>query len=174
MHFMNSYKCPQCKVPFPLIIRPSMRMNRGLLAPYLKCPNCGQVCQQRIDPLVAIWIWPITIGLFVSVVYLLQRVLYIRATLFYIFLVIVFLFPLMLGIRSGLKLEKIENYNIKLNINRAVILPLIGMAVFAFSYYYCSRDWLNIVLGIIIGFAVWGIYYYFSNINNNKRNGFIK
>ena len=64
---MNSYSCPKCSAQFPLFIRPSMTIRRGLLVPYLKCANCGQISRGKINYFSAIWIWPLTISAFAGI-----------------------------------------------------------------------------------------------------------
>lgn len=162
MSFLSSYTCPQCNNPFPFFIRPSLRINRGLRAPYLKCSNCGQVYRQRIDLRRAAWIWPLTIIFFVIVVYIFKIMLYQKVPILYIILVAASLFPVFIGIRKGQKLVKVADYNIKRNGSIKWFLPLVGIAVFTFLWGYYSHNWLNVVIGITVGLIVWAFFYYSS------------
>jgi hypothetical protein len=161
MSFFNSYICPRCNAQFPAFIRPSIRINRGLLAPFLTCPHCGQVCRQGIDPLRAIWLWPLTLCFFISAIYVFQG-LYREATVLYITLIIASLFPVIIGIRRGMKLIKVEDCTIKRSRSMKWFLPLVVIAMFSLLWRYYFDDCLNIIIGILVGLIVWAFFYYFS------------
>jgi len=168
MSYLNSYICPKCNKPFPIFIRPSIRINRGLLAPYLKCFNCGQVCRQKIDFMKALWIWPLTICFFVTAIYILRTFLYRAVPILYILVVIVFFYPVFIGYRRGLTLVRVDDNDMRQNKSHKWFIPASGLILFSLLFGYYTRDWVNVVIGIIIGLIVWAFFYHFSG---DKRKG---
>jgi DNA-directed RNA polymerase subunit RPC12/RpoP len=163
MAFFNSYICPQCKTQFPFFIRPSMRINRGLLAPYLKCPNCGQVCRQKIVVISALWIWPLTLCFYIAVVYTLRTFLnYKELPILYILVAIVSLFPLFIGYRRGFKLIRVEEDGARQSKSQKWLIPAAGLTLFFLLFGYYTHDWVNVVIGVIINLIVWAVFYHFS------------
>jgi len=109
MAFLNPYSCPKCGAQFPLLfIKPSMRIRRGFLAPYLKCANCGQISRQKINFFRAIWIWPLTISAFAGITHILQSYLYCESPILYILIVWILLIPFFITLRHGFTLIPIE------------------------------------------------------------------
>jgi hypothetical protein len=168
MRIFNSFVCPQCNNCFPIFIRPSLRINRGLLTPYLKCPECGQVCRQKINFRRALWIWPLTICFFVAVVYLLRMFLYSEARILYIIAVIVAFFPVFIGYRLGLKLVRVEKPDVRQRKSYKWFIPAGGLVLFSLLFGYYTRDWINVAIGIIVGLIVWAFFYRFFG---NKEKG---
>lgn len=162
MSFYNSYICPHCNKYFPIFIRPSMRINRGLFAPYLKCPNCETVCQQKFDIKNAFWAWPIAIGFLVATGSVPKFSLFHNAPLLYIILVAISLLPVIVFLRRGFRLVKKEDNSIGQNAFYKWFLPLAVIFVFASIFGLVTHDWLNVAFGIIIGFSVWAFFYYYS------------
>ena len=182
MSIFNSHICSQCNNRFPFFIRPSLMINRGLLAPYLKCPECGQVCRQKIDFIRAIWIWPLTICFFIAVIYFLDAFLYNEVLLYsvtvvlYIVTVVVALFFVFVGFRMGLKLIRVENPNTRQNKFHKWFIPAGCFILFSLLFGYYTHDWFGVAIGIIIAFIVCVYLYCFSGkegdihkITNNSK-----
>jgi hypothetical protein len=55
-----------------------------MLSTYLKCARCGQISQQTIDLFGAVWIWPLTLSIFVGLLYVLCMHLYSELQILYI------------------------------------------------------------------------------------------
>lgn len=66
------------------------------------------------------------------------------------------------GLRRGMKLVKIEDSDIKKDNITKWYLPTAVITVFSLLFGYYTHDWPNVLMGIIIGFVVWGFYYCFS------------
>ena len=162
MSFLNSYSCPKCNAQFPFFIRPSIRIRRGLLAPYLKCANCGQISRAKINYFSAIWIWPLTISAFAGIIYLLRSYLYCELPILYILIVCMLFFPFFIALRHGFTLIPIEEKQKEQGIINKWLIPVSVIAIFMLLFGYYTQDWLNVFVGIIIGFGVWAIFYYFS------------
>ena len=158
MSLFNSYVCPQCNNCFPIFIGSSLRINRGLLAPYLKCPECGQVCRQQINFMRAIWIWPLTICFFIAVVYFLRAVLYGETSILYIIAVVATFFPVFIGYRMGLKLVGAEKPEVRQSKSHKWFIPAGGLILLSLLFGYYTRNWSNVVLGIIIGLIFWAFF----------------
>ena len=97
MSLINSFICPRCGKPFPFIIKPTIRINRGLLPPYYKCISCSQISQQKVDVFTAMWVWPLTIGFFVGVFYILKNIIFRESPILYILIVVISLTLFFIG-----------------------------------------------------------------------------
>ena len=173
MASLNSYYCPKCGTAFPLFIRSSMRINRGLLAPFLKCPNCGQISRTKFDFIRAVWIWPINIGLFALLIYAPRYITYSGSGTDNLFRLMAFLymFPFFLGLRSGMKLVEVDAAStLKQNKYRKWIVPLFLIILIDMIYGFYTHDWLNVVIGFIVGLIAWGFYYRLSRRNTSITN----
>ena len=159
---LNSYICPKCGNPFPFFIKLSMRIRRGLLQPYLKCPNCGQISKQKIDFYSAIWIWPLTVASFAALIYVLRNFLYRKFPVLYILIVIVLFAPFFIALRRGSKLHPIEETQALQHGKHKWIIPISVIVICGFLLGYLTQDWVNVAIGIVIGLIVWALYYYFS------------
>jgi len=171
MSFINSFICPKCNEPFPLFIKPSIRIYKGPFVHYLKCQNCGQISQKKIDVLSAAWIWPLTIGLFISVIYELRSFLYLESPFLYFLIVGIPLVLFFIGIRRGLKLVPVEKKRISQSLLNKWVIPsvVITLCSLILLVYY-THDWINVVLGISIGLIVWIFIYYLSRRRSDKRS----
>jgi len=167
MASFNSFRCPKCERLFPLVISPSMRINRGLLTPFLKCRNCGQISRQKIDFPRAVWIWPITVGVFGLLIYAPRYLTYTGSPVDKLFQFIAFLslFPFFLSLRSGMKLVVVEDIHAKQNKSTNWFMPLIFILLFSMLFGYYTHDWSNVVIGLIVGILVWAVYFYLSRRN---------
>ena len=168
MSLLNSYVCPDCNKQFPLFIRPSIRINRGLLVPYLKCPNCGQIFRSKIEIFTAVWVWPLTLILFAVWIHTLRIFFDHKLTILYILIVMISFIPFFGGFSRGFKLVKVEKEKGGTNSLHKWILPLAALILFSFLLGYYTHNWHNIFIGNFVGFIVWGFYYYFSN--RSKKN----
>ena len=163
MSLFNSYYCPSCNKPFPLFMRPSFRINRGLLAPYLKCLGCGQISRAKINFISAVWIWPLSLCLFIVIIYILRTHLFYQLPLLlYTAVVGISLIPVFIGIRRGFKLVKVDDRDTKQSRPYKWLIPISGLALFSLAIGYYTRDWLNVVIGITIGLIVWALFYSFA------------
>jgi len=165
MPIFNSLVCPQCNYHLPFFIKPSLRISRGLLAPYLKCPQCGQICRQKIYLLRAIWVWPLTVCFLLAEVYDLRVFLiflYHGALILYIMAAVMALFPLFIGLRLGKHLVKVETHALTRSRFRKWFMPTAGLILFSLLFAYYTRDWVNVMIGIIIGLVVWAFFYSFG------------
>jgi len=169
MSIPNSYVCPRCNNCFPIFIRPSLRINRGLLAPYLKCPKCGQVCRQKIDFMRAIWIWPLTICFFIAVISVLRMFLFSEARILYIIGAVGTLFPVFIGYRMGQKLVGVEKPNVKQSTSHKWFIPVGGLILFSLLFGYYTQDWGNAMIGIIIGLIVWASFYWLTRKGKGRE-----
>jgi DNA-directed RNA polymerase subunit RPC12/RpoP len=170
MPFLNSYVCPKCGRPFSYFIKPSIRINRGLLLPDLKCPNCGQISRQKIDVFSAAWVWPLTLGLFTAFTYVLRSFLYREAPILYILIVIMLFAPFFIGLRRGLKLVSVEKIHMRKSRSIKWVIPLGGIILYSLFWGYYTHDWLNVVLGFSTGMIVWAFFYYLSRRRVDKRD----
>ena len=171
MSFLNPYSCPKCGAQFPLLfIQPSMRIRRGFLSPYLKCANCGQISRQKINYFRAIWIWPLSISAFAEITHILQSYLYFGSPILYILIVWILLVPFFIALRHGFTLIPIEEKQKEQGRINKWLIPVSVIAIFMLLFGYYTQDWLNVIVGIIIGFGVWAIFYYFSKENNGFRS----
>ncbi len=90
------------------------------------------------------------------------RELYRAAWWLYLLFIFVFLLaPLFLGIRRGLKLIKAENDRKAENSRLWKSLPIIGAALFLILFGYYSKDWSNVIIGVLVGVAVYLVYNHF-------------
>jgi len=161
MPFINSFVCPKCAQPFPFFaFNPSIRINRGLLAPNLKCPNCGQISRPKIDVLSAAWVWPLTLGLITSIIYVIRTFLYRESQILNFLLVLMSLALFFIGLRRGFKLVPVEENHMSQSILSKWVIPLVVITLSALLLVYDTRDWLNVVLGMSIGLIVFIIFYY--------------
>ena len=173
MPFINSFVCPKCSQPFPLFMKSSIRINRGLLLADLKCLNCGQVSRQKIDALSAAWAWPLTIGVFTAVIYQIRRsFLYRESPLLYFLIVFMMLAFFFIGLRRGLKLVPAEKNKISQSIFRKWVIPSIVITLYSLAFGYYTHDWLNVVMGISIGLIVWISFYYLAIRSVDNGNNF--
>lgn len=163
MSLLNSYICPECSKLFSFFIRPSLVINRGLLAPYLKCPHCGQISRPKIEIFIALWVWPLTLILFVIWIHTLRTFFDYKLTILYVLWVILSLIPFIIGLRRGFKLVKVEKENGRPSSLYKWILPLFGLILFSFFWGYYTHNWHNVFIGNVVGFIVWGFYCHFSN-----------
>jgi hypothetical protein len=170
MSFLNSFVCHKCGEPFPFFIRPAIRINRGLLLPYLKCQNCGQLSQQKIDVLSAAWVWPLSIGLFMAAVYALRNFLNGESHFLYLLIVVMLLAPLFIGLRKGLKLVPVNNNQKSQSMLNKWVIPLICITLCALIFGYYTQDLLNVVMGFSIGLIAWLLFYYRSGKRSKKEN----
>ena len=167
MSLLNSYICPKCGNHFPFFLKPSITVMRGLFsAPYLKCQQCGQLSQSKIDFKSALISWPIVV-LYMGFMYYAARtdffrVIYRNAWWLYFWIVFTFfLIPLFLGIRRGFKLVKVKDDK---QINKKTLykwLLIIGATLFLGLFGYYTKNWLNVIIGIVVGTVVYAVFYHF-------------
>ena len=140
-----------------------MQVRRGLLSPDLKCPNCGQVSRIKIDVKRAIWIWPLTIGIFIGLFYILEKFIYNESTITCVLVVFALFLLSRKAIQKGGKLVPIEAVqDDKLRIFKWWIMPLSCMIVSVLLIGYYTQDWIEILFGYSIGLIAWGFFYLFS------------
>jgi hypothetical protein len=168
--FINSSFCPKCHYRFPLLIRPSMRERRGIFSfPRLHCPSCGQICRVKLDWKSAIWAWPFTIVITGAMLYLMRNSNFFRSlrhyseVLYGLSSVIVFI-PLFAGLRRGFTLVKVEAGRKAISAKKKWLM-VICLVVFLILLGAYTRNWSNVIIGLIVGFSVYGIFYYFSKKN---------
>lgn len=142
-----------------------MRLNRGMLAPYLKCPDCGQISRQEILFKRAIWIWPLTIGLFLLALALLRRYLYAEAQVLYVAIGIAMLVPVVVGYRLGMRLVAVELQEDRRGGAARWFVPILALIVFSVLFGYYTRDWTNVVVGAVVGSVTLAIFYYLGRRN---------
>ncbi len=169
MSIYNSYVCPRCRRDYPIFIPPSLRINRGLLTPFLRCPHCGQVSRQQIDIKRAVWLWPLIICFFVAVVYCLRMFLPRDARLLSLLVVVVSLLPVFIGYRFGLRLVSVDKSEARRSRARHWLAPTGGIVLCSLSFGYLTGDWANVVVGVFLGLVVWAFFYHRSR--GNKRTG---
>jgi len=164
MSLLNSYICPTCGNYFPLFLKPSITVRRGLFStPYLKCQQCGQLSRPTIDFKSALISWPVVV-LYMGLVYYAVRTdffqdIYRNALWLYLCLVFIFfLMPLFLGIRRGLKLVKVQDdKEIKKTRLRKWLL-IIGIALFLGLFGYYTNSWSNVIIGIVVAVIVYLVF----------------
>jgi hypothetical protein len=157
---INSYICPRCGKPFPFIIKPTYRINKGLLLPHLKCFYCGHISQQKVDVLNAIWVWPLTLGLFAGVIYALQNITFRESPILYILIVGISLSLFFIGFRKGLKLVSVGKKHAQPKAASIWFMPAFGIASCLLFWGYYTQDWFHVALGIGIGLLI-GIFVYY-------------
>jgi hypothetical protein len=82
--------------------------------------------------------------------------------------IIVAFFPVFIGYRLGLKLVRVETHEARQSKSHRWVIPAGGLILFSLLFGYYTRDWVNVVIGIIIGLIVWAFFYRFSG---NKEKG---
>jgi len=164
MSLINSYICPECGNHFPLFLKPSIIVRRGFFSrPDLKCQNCGQICRPRTDVSSALIAWPIT-AVYIGLLFYALRTgvfkeLYRAVWWLYVLFIILFLLaPLFLSIRRGFKLIKAQNDRKAEKSRLRKSLPIIGTALFLALFGYYSKDWSNVIIGVVVGVAVYFVY----------------
>jgi hypothetical protein len=66
-----------------------------------------------------------------------------------------YMFPFFLGLRSGMKLAEVDDAStMKQNKNSKWIIPLFLIILFDLIFGFYTHDWLNVVIGFIVGLIV--------------------
>jgi membrane protease YdiL (CAAX protease family) len=94
--------------------------------------------------------------------------LYSEARILYIIAVVAAFFPVFIGYRLGLKLVRVEKPDVRQTKSHKWFIPAGGLILFSLLFGYYTRDWINVVIGIIIGLIVWAFFYRFSR---NEEKG---
>jgi len=162
MSLINSFVCPRCGKPFPFIIKPTIRINRGLLPPYFKCISCSQISRQKVDVVTAMWVWPLTIGFFVGVIYILKNIIFRESPILYILIVVISLALFFIGFRKGLKLVSVGKKHSQPNAASIWVIPAFGIVSCLLFWGYYSGDWFHVAPGIGISLIIWMFIYYHS------------
>lgn len=161
MSVVNSFSCPSCGNQFPLWLKPSLQVRRGFFSkPDLKCQQCGHICRSKIDVSSALIAWPITALYTSAMFYTLQTEFFreFRKDFLLLYILFVWLFilaPFFLGLRRGFKLIKVQNESIS---NKSTIiknLTAVITAVFLILFGYYSKDWSNVIIGVVVGIVVY-------------------
>ncbi len=166
MSVVNSFFCPSCGNQFPLWLKPSLQVRRGFFSkPDLKCQQCGQICRSRIDITSALIAWPVTVLYVGSMLYAVRTEFFreFRRELF-LYIPFVWLFilaPLFVGLKRGFKIIKVQDANAskKSTILKGLIIGITAVFLILFGYY--SKDWSNIIIGVVVGIVVYLFYNHF-------------
>ncbi len=167
MSLINSYICPKCGNEFSLFLKPSIIVRRDFFsAGYLKCQHCGQLSRAKIDFKSALISWPM-VALYMGLIYYAARtdflrIIYRNAWWLYFWIVFtIFLIPLFLGIRRGFKLVKVEDDKQVKRTSLRKWLLIIGVTLFLGLFGYYTKNWLNVIIGIVVGTVVYAVFYHF-------------
>ena len=72
--------------------------------------------------------------------------------------------PLFAGLRRGFTLVKVEAGRKAISAKKKWLM-VICLVVFLILLGAYTRNWSNVIIGLIVGFSVYGIFYYFSKKN---------
>ncbi len=168
MSLLNSYVCPSCGEEFPFFISPSRKVRRGLLSqPDVECSHCGHVSRPKISWKNAVWSWPLAAAILMLAVWLFRNVpvlhsLYHSDPLIYGLLAGAICGAIIgIGGRRGYVLVKLEETQQAPSHHR---IWKIVAAVCAFAFLivlgFITHRWRTIIVGAIIGVAVWALFYF--------------
>ncbi len=73
-------------------------------------------------------------------------------------LVFIFLIPLFLGIRRGLKLVEVQDDKEIKKISLRKWLIIIGIALFLGLFGYYTNSWSNVIIGIVVAIIVYLVF----------------
>jgi len=99
MSILNTLICPNCGVPFPLIIRRSMAVRRGfLLSPFFRCSNCTKLSLSKVCWKRAILNIPLAVGIAGGLAYIFRTSQWSKA----LYDILPALYGLIIGLPAGL------------------------------------------------------------------------
>jgi hypothetical protein len=106
--------------------------------------------------------------LFAVLIYNIRLIIDSKTSVLYIFAIILSLFPVFIGYRSGFRLVRVEEYSTRDNSAYKWVLPVGVLIVFSIVFGYYSHGWTNISIGITVGLIVWIIFY---RLTRSKAEG---
>jgi len=171
---MNTYFCPVCCAPFPLLFGPSLWIRRGFLRrPDLRCPHCGAACRPKVAWRRAAWAWPLGALATILLVCVVRREIYpemLRAGLANACRLLVGgLGGLMAGLawRTGFELEALAadepHYRVSTFTGMGIWLTLTAVLLISWIFSALLGRRMAVFSSAAICILVYSLFYLFSS-----------
>ena len=176
MSILNTFICPHCGNQFPIFIKPSMTTRRGFFSkPDIQCQKCGQLCRAKIDFKRSLIVWPLT-AVYLVIMYFLLEASQLpcklnKEGLWLLSIIVVFsvfLIPILVGIRSGFILIKAQDDMPTRHQRLRELMQILFVGVFCIGFGYYTGDWMEIIIGLVVGIIISLIFYILRKKENRK------
>ena len=164
MSLLNSFFCPKCRGPFPLLIPLSQQVRRGFLqGADLECPRCGQRAHPAVSWKSAIWSWPITFVLTTALIYVIRiapffRTLHREGLLLYVIAGILFVvLPFFVGFRRGFQLLPVEDKPAVAQSAKRPWVPWLLFIIMIVGLGLFTHRWTSLAIGVTAMVLVWAL-----------------